>query len=137
MKYYETLGVDRNATPQEIIKAYRKICRCNWTENGITQGKFEEIEKAYEVLSNPKKRDLYDNYGEEGLKEFTDDFDLFSERKFKEKTIILKITLEDSYNGGKKEIEYDRIIICPICNGAGSLNPSDKPKCFQCNGGRK
>ena len=46
----------------------------------------------------------------------------------------MSITLEDAYNGRKKEVEYDRIIICPNCNGTGSLNPEAKPTCFHCNG---
>ena len=48
--------------------------------------------------------------------------------------IKLNITLEDAYNGGRKEVEYDRQIICPECKGSGSSNPNENPICLKCNG---
>ncbi|CAB4062540.1 DNAJB5 [Lepeophtheirus salmonis] len=69
--YYETLGLSRGATADEIKKAYRKMAlkyhpdKCK-TPNA--EDRFKEIAEAYEVLSDPKKRDVYDKYGEDGLK---------------------------------------------------------------------
>lgn len=71
--YYEILGVPRNATPEEIKKAYRKLAlefhpdrhppeKKKWAEE-----KFKEISEAYEVLMDPEKRRLYDTYGHEGV----------------------------------------------------------------------
>lgn len=71
--YYEILGVSRNATPEEIKKAYRKLAlqyhpdkhppeKRKWAEE-----KFKEISEAYEVLMDPEKRRLYDMYGHEGV----------------------------------------------------------------------
>lgn len=61
--YYKTLGVPRNATADEIKKAYRKLARTHHPDAGGDETKFKEINEAYEVLSDEKKRDLYDQYG--------------------------------------------------------------------------
>lgn len=70
--YYKTLGVDRNATQEEIKKAYRKLAM-KWhpdrnSENKKeSEAKFKEIGQAYSVLSDDKKRKIYDQYGEDGI----------------------------------------------------------------------
>ncbi len=61
--YYKTLGVSRNATQDEIKKAYRKLARTHHPDAGGDEAKFKEINEAYEVLSDEKKRKLYDQYG--------------------------------------------------------------------------
>ena len=61
--YYKTLGVPRTATADEIKKAYRKLARKHHPDAGGDEGKFKEINEAYEVLSDDKKRKLYDQYG--------------------------------------------------------------------------
>ncbi|MCL2825773.1 MAG: J domain-containing protein [Eggerthellaceae bacterium] len=61
--YYKTLGVPRNADATEIKKAYRKLARKHHPDAGGDEAKFKEINEAYEVLSDEKKRDLYDQYG--------------------------------------------------------------------------
>lgn len=61
--YYKTLGVSKNATADEIKKAYRKLARENHPDAGGDEDKFKDINEAYEVLSDDKKRQLYDQYG--------------------------------------------------------------------------
>ena len=61
--YYKTLGVPRNAQAEEIKKAYRKLARTHHPDAGGDEAKFKEINEAYEVLSDPKKREMYDQYG--------------------------------------------------------------------------
>ena len=66
--YYKILGVDRNATPDEIKQAYRQKVK-EWhpdrhtEDKEIAEEKFKEIQEAYEVLSDPEKRKLYDRFG--------------------------------------------------------------------------
>ena len=61
--YYKTLGVARNATADEIKKAFRKLARKHHPDTGGDEAKFKELNEAYEVLSDDKKRKLYDQYG--------------------------------------------------------------------------
>ena len=61
--YYKTLGVPRTATNDEIKKAFRKLARTHHPDTGGDEAKFKEINEAYEVLSDEKKRKLYDQYG--------------------------------------------------------------------------
>ena len=61
--YYKTLGVPRTATADEIKKAFRKLARTHHPDAGGDEAKFKEINEAYEVLSDDKKRKLYDQYG--------------------------------------------------------------------------
>lgn len=72
--YYEVLGVDKNATPEEIKKAYRSLAKkyhpdVSTEPKEVAEAKFKEISEAYEVLSDPEKRSLYDQYGFEGVKQ--------------------------------------------------------------------
>ena len=61
--YYKTLGVPRDADADTIKKAFRKLARKYHPDAGGDEAKFKEINEAYEVLSDDKKRKLYDQYG--------------------------------------------------------------------------
>ena len=61
--YYKTLGVPRTASADEIKTAFRKLARTHHPDAGGDEAKFKEINEAYEVLSDEKKRELYDQYG--------------------------------------------------------------------------
>ena len=60
---YETLGVPKNASADEIKKAYRKLAREHHPDQGGDEAKFKEIQGAYDVLSDPEKRKQYDSFG--------------------------------------------------------------------------
>ncbi|OBS79021.1 hypothetical protein A6R68_18598 [Neotoma lepida] len=70
--YYEVLGVQRYASPEDIKRAYRKVA-LKWHPDKNPENKeeaerkFKEVAEAYEVLSNGEKRNIYDKYGKEGL----------------------------------------------------------------------
>src|SRR5436853_866941 len=70
--YYEVLGVKRGAKPDEIKKAYRKLARKYHPDvnpgNKSAEEKFKQTSEAFEVLSNPQKRKLYDEFGEDAGK---------------------------------------------------------------------
>merc|ERR1712154_119401 len=70
--YYKVLGVAKGASDDEIKKAYRKMALKYHPDKNKSPGaeeKFKEIAEAYEVLSDPKKREIYDKFGEDGLKQ--------------------------------------------------------------------
>ena len=65
--YYDTLGVTKDFTNEQLKKAYRKLCLKHHPDKGGNEDKFKEISRAYEVLSSPEERKLYDMYGEAGI----------------------------------------------------------------------
>jgi DnaJ-class molecular chaperone len=67
MDYYSTLGVAKTATPEEIKKAYRKLASQNHPDKGGDTAKFQEIQTAYDTLSDPQKRQQYDNPAPAGM----------------------------------------------------------------------
>ena len=72
--YYKVLGLAKGAGEDEIKKAYRKLALKFHPDKNKSAGaeeRFKEIAEAYEVLSDKKKREIYDQYGEEGLKGIT------------------------------------------------------------------
>lgn len=69
--YYKTLGIPRGSTDEDIKKAYRKLALKYHPDKNKSPGaeeKFKEVAEAYEVLSDKKKREMYDKFGEDGLK---------------------------------------------------------------------
>ncbi|KAH7826309.1 putative dnaJ subfamily A member [Monocercomonoides exilis] len=157
-KYYDILGITKEATDDEIKKAYRKAA-IKWHPdknpgNPEATEKFKQIGEAYEVLSDPKKRELYDKYGEEGMKEgggvqfhsATDLFDsifgggLFGrsapQKPTKGDDVVhhIKFSLEDLYAGKKKKLRISAKKVCSLCKGYGSTKPNAVVKCTVCNG---
>ena len=70
--YYEILGIEKSATPEEIKKAYRSLAKkyhpdVSTEPKEVAEAKFKEISEAYEVLSDPEKGQLYDQYGHDAV----------------------------------------------------------------------
>ena len=68
-KFYDALGISKSADAAEIKKAYRKAAIKNHPDKGGDPEEFKKVTSAYEVLSDPEKREIYDTYGEEALKD--------------------------------------------------------------------
>ncbi|KAI4356676.1 hypothetical protein L6164_000681 [Bauhinia variegata] len=158
-KYYDVLGVSKSASEDELKKAYKKAAMKNHPDKGGDPEKFKEISQAYEVLSDPEKRELYDQYGEDALKEgmgggggpFHNPFDIFESffgggpfsgggssrgrrQKHGEDVVhSLNVTLVDLYNGTSKKLSLSRNILCPKCRGKGSKSGA-AGRCFGCQG---
>ncbi|EFJ24912.1 hypothetical protein SELMODRAFT_267228 [Selaginella moellendorffii] len=152
-KYYDILGVSKDVSPEDLKKAYRKAAIKNHPDKGGDPEQFKEISQAYEVLSDPEKKEIYDQYGEEGLKEGMggpsagSPFDIFESlfsggggsrggsRKRRGEDVVhtLKVSLEDLYNGTSKKLTLSRNILCPSCKGKGSKS-GNSSKCTGCRG---
>jgi len=160
-KYYKLLGIDKKASDNDIKKAYRKLAKelhpDKHPEDPETyQKKFVEIQAAYEVLSDPDKRKLYDRYGEAGVKGngasasgMGDIFDMFfggghgggrgrggganggGAKKAPVIKVPLDVTLEDIYIGSTKKLSFKRYRNCKDCGGKGGKKVIE---CNECNG---
>ena len=124
-KFYELLGVDKKAQPNQIKKAYHKKALKEHPDKGGDPEKFKEITNAYEVLMDKEKREIYDEHGEEGLKEGgggrggADIFEAMfggggrggrqrGPQKGKSVQHAVKVTLEEIYNGKTTKIAVNR-----------------------------
>ncbi|KAK8711156.1 hypothetical protein V6N13_146449 [Hibiscus sabdariffa] len=157
-KYYEVLGVPKSASQDELKKAYKKAAIKNHPDKGGDPEKFKELAHAYEVLSDPEKREIYDQYGEDALKEGMggggpshSPFDIFESffsgggfggggssrgrRQKRGEDVVhpLKVSLEELYNGATKKLSLSRNAICGKCKGKGSKSGAS-PKCYGCQG---
>ncbi|RWS26306.1 DnaJ-like protein subfamily A member 2 [Leptotrombidium deliense] len=154
-KLYDLLGVQRNASETEIKKAYRKLAKEYHPDKNAAAGdKFKEISFAHEVLTDSRKREIYDRYGLKGLQEGHDSpfasEDLFSHlfggglfgmgsgfrrrRQKGEDTVhCLKVSLEDLYNGKLSKLQLTRNVLCKTCNGIGG-KPDSRRQCISCRG---
>lgn len=160
--YYETLGVNRNASEGEIKTAFRNLARQyhpDVNKETHAEEKFKEINEAYGVLSDSDKRARYDRFGKAGLggnggfQDHTVDIsDLFeglfggfggfgggrrsrnAPRRGRDLQMQISLTFEQAVFGIEKEIEFARDETCSRCNGNGA-EPDTKPvKCSTCNG---
>lgn len=131
--YYSILGVNKEATSEEIKKAYRTLAKKFHPDvnkdNPEAETKFKEISEAYEVLSDDSKRKNYDNRGSS----FNDSFwpQKRNTRFGENLSLIVKLTLEEIYSGVNKNFKYKRNVSCTDCDGHGGTNPS---VCTRCNG---
>lgn len=151
-RFYKLLGVEKNATQDELRSAHRKLAlkyhpdRCK--EEGAGE-KFAEIQSAYDILSDPQKRSVYDQVGEEGIKEGAgaqshrhpfesffgggggggDDDD--GVQRGEDVAHALNVTLQDLYNGKTSKLQMTKSVICSTCDGKGGSNPK---KCRGCDG---
>lgn len=146
-KFYELLGVDKEATFDQIKKAYRKLAIKHHPDKGGDPEKFKEITNAYETLSDREKRDLYDKYGEEGVKNGGGmrGADIFSQmfgggaredrgpKKGKSVQHHIKVTLEEIYKGKTTKIAVNRDRICADCEGRGGKDGANST-CQGCKG---
>lgn len=151
--YYSLLGVSRNSSETEIKKAFRKKALLEHPDKGGDEEKFKEINKAYSVLSDEKKKSLYDQFGEQGLDGmgdnpfagaegmFPEDIfnmmsgDLFGmnkkrnrttqrQHKSKDEIIELELSLEQIYQGTEFMVQRKK----------RSFHTKDVLKCQECNG---
>jgi len=159
--YYDVLGVGRQASGDEIKRAYRRLAReyhPDVNKNPDAEAHFKEINEAYEVLSDEQKRAAYDRFGHAGAPGgFATDFsgfggfgDIFEEffgfggarstaarrapRRGADLRDELTITFEEAVFGVEKEIEITRPETCPRCSGSGSEPGTTPVRCSTCNG---
>lgn len=165
--FYEILGVDRNATKEEIKSAFRKKARQyhpDVNKSPDAEEKFKELGKAYETLSDDNKRQTYDRYGEDGLRNagfdtsgpfaggFGDLNDIFESffgsgfgfssrhespdapRDGEDLRLNLQIEFEEAVFGVKKEIKISHTETCDECSGTGAAKGSEPQKCPTCSG---
>ncbi|XP_016358681.1 dnaJ homolog subfamily A member 2a [Sinocyclocheilus anshuiensis] len=141
-KLYDILGVSPSASENELKKAYRKLAKEYHPDKNPNAGdKFKEISFAYEVLTNPEKKDLYDRYGEQGLREGgcggggMDD--IFS-HIFGGGLFGFMGGQGRSRNGGRRRGEdmvhpLNPNVLCSTCNGQGGKSGAVQ-KCTACRG---
>lgn len=157
---YSILGVPKDASADDIKKSYRKLAHAHHPDKNKgsveAENKFKEITEAYGVLSDQKQRQQYDQYLDTGrmpggfpnqrnpFGSFADAFnifgsfqDIFQQRQQQENNNIrveVPITLEESFSGAEKTIQYNRKIICSECDGVGTKNHNDVKVCHVCHG---
>lgn len=166
--YYEVLGVDKEASDQEIKKAFRKLARKYHPDvnpdDKEAETRFKEINDAYETLSDPQKRQQYDQFGPDGPQfggfggpggaNFNGDFgdigDIFNmffggagggfggpargPRRGNDLRYDLTIDFEEAVFGGKKNITISKLKTCETCHGSGAQPGTHAHTCSRCGG---
>jgi molecular chaperone DnaJ len=160
--YYEILGVDRAASEQEVKKAFRRLARelhpdVN-SHDPEAEEKFKQAAEAYEVLSDPWRRQTYDAFGSEGLRSggwsprsagfgsIEDIFQAFfgASDAFGfgrsgpagggDVLVTTEVTLEEAARGIERELSYDAVMSCEHCNGNGAEPGTPISTCERCGG---
>lgn len=157
---YEVLGVSRDASQEDIKKAYRKLARQlhpDVNPDAQTQERFKEVTRAYDVLSDPKKREMYDLGGDplsgaaggQGFGQgfsFTDIMDAFfggqaasrgprpRVRRGQDALIRMSLDLGEAAFGVERELKVDTAVVCSRCSGAGTQPGTSPATCGTCQG---
>jgi len=162
--YYELLGVSRDASDADVKKAFRKLARELHPDinrhDPAAEEKFKEVAEAYEVLSDPERRPIYDRYGHEGLRSggyepsftgfgsISDIFEAFfgggspfgsgfgggGADRGGDAVVELSLTLENVASGVSREVEIDLTARCSHCNGNGAEPGTPIETCPRCEG---
>jgi molecular chaperone DnaJ len=155
--YYESLGVGRNASSDELKNAYRQLAKEYHPDvNGEpgAEDRFKEVNEAYAVLSDDERRAAYDRFGHAGLKGMPTDFDfgfsdIFEEffgfgmggrqrrnapRRGADLRYDMKLEFEEAVFGVEKEIEFSRRDTCSRCKGSGAEPGTTPVRCPTCDG---
>lgn len=154
-KFYDVLGVKPGCSQDDLKKAYRKLALKYHPDKNPNEGeRFKQISQAYEVLSDPEKKAIYDQGGEQALKEggvsggFSSPMDLFDmffgggfgggrgrrrERRGKDVIHQLTISLEELYKGTVRKLALQKNVICDKCEGRGGKKGAVE-QCPTCRG---
>ncbi|CAA9397094.1 MAG: Chaperone protein DnaJ [uncultured Propionibacteriaceae bacterium] len=163
--YYEILGVSRDASPEQIKKAYRQLAmklHPDVAQESDASDRFKKVAEAYEVLQDPKKRDIYDRggdplgggmggmggmggFGNAGGFDFTNLVDaMFGQqssrgprsrtRRGQDALVRLDLELAEAAFGTTKPLRVDTAVICPRCTGTGAAEGSKPTRCQTCHG---
>jgi molecular chaperone DnaJ len=156
--YYEVLGVGKDAGEDELKKAYRRLAMKFHPDrnpgNKDAEEHFKEVNEAYGVLTDPDKREIYNQHGHEGLKRggggtdfgggFSDLFgDIFSDifggsrgpRRGANLRYTIELTLEEAAFGTSANIRIPKLETCGDCRGNGSASGKPPQTCSTCRGG--
>ena len=165
--YYEVLGVSKDADEDTLKKAYRKLAKKYHPDanpgDKEAEAKFKEASEAYSVLSDPQKRQQYDQFGHAAFEQgggggfggfdfnggdmgviFGDIFgDIFGGCRSRSRSgpmkganvrTAVRITFEEAVFGCEKEIEINYKEVCSSCNGTGAKPGTSPQTCTKCNG---
>lgn len=162
--YYEVLGVGRNATEEELKTTYRKLALKYHPDRNpgdkAAEDNFKEAAEAYEVLRDPQKRQIYDQYGHSGLEgsgfsgfggfedifssfgDIFEDFFGFGTRRRSRSRVQrgadlrydLTLSFMEAAFGTETEINVDKTGVCSSCEGSGCEKGTHPETCSYCNG---